>query len=73
MNRRDGDGGDLRGVVTRRLPGTVRPPAIQTPDHSMNAAASNARQTPVFNLDFRPMTYNGWQLAPYLSSGTSYM
>ena len=31
-------------------------------------------QTPVFsNIDFRPMTYNGWQLAPYLSSGTSYM
>ena len=70
MNRRDGDGGDLRGVVTRRLPGTVRPPAIQTPDHSMNAAASNDC---LFNLDFRPMTYNGWQLAPYLLSGTSYM
>ena len=49
MNRRDGDGSDLRGVVTRRLPGTVSPPAIQTPDHSMNAAASNARQTPVFS------------------------
>ena len=34
-------------------------------------------QTPVkrlsFQLRFQPMTYNGWHLAPYLSSGTFYM